>query len=176
MATAAAGDDGFRALDEASLVEYIKATPALRARLGEQLEGLAIKEVGDGNLNFVYIVTGPAGSFVIKQAIPYVRCIGTSWPLTKERAYFESLALKEHGSLCPNHVPQVYHFDQPLSLIAMRYLEPPHIILRKGLIAGIEYPMLAQHMSDYLARTLFFTSLLYHATIEHRQAGTIVKL
>ncbi|RRT59183.1 hypothetical protein B296_00009235 [Ensete ventricosum] len=170
MAAAAAAADGFRALDEASLVEYIKATPALRAQLGEQLDGLVIKEVGDGNLNFVYIVTGPAGSFVIKQAIPYVRCIGTSWPLTKERAYFESLALKEHGSLCPNHVPQVYHFDRPLSLIAMRYLEPPHIILRKGLIAGIEYPLLAQHMSDYLARTLFFTSLLYHATLEHRHA------
>ncbi|CAL9060818.1 unnamed protein product [Musa banksii] len=169
-AAAAAAADGFRALDEASLVEYIKATPALRAQLGEQLEGLAIKEVGDGNLNFVYIVAGPAGSFVIKQAIPYVRCIGTSWPLTKERAYFESLALKEHGSLCPNHVPQVYHFDRPMSLIAMRYLEPPHIILRKGLIAGIEYPLLAQHMSDFLARTLFFTSLLYHATLEHRHA------
>ncbi|URE18168.1 methylthioribose kinase [Musa troglodytarum] len=167
---AAAGADGFRALDEVSLVEYIKATPSLRAQLGEQLEGLAIKEVGDGNLNFVYIVAGPAGSFVIKQAIPYVRCIGTSWPLTKERAYFESLALKEHGRLCPNHVPQVYHFDQPLSLIAMRYLEPPHIILRKGLIAGIEYPLLAQHMSDYLMRTLFFTSLLYHSTFEHRHA------
>ncbi|KAJ8470603.1 hypothetical protein OPV22_024946 [Ensete ventricosum] len=170
MAAAAAAADGFRALDEASLVEYIKATPALRAQLGEQLDGLVIKEVGDGNLNFVYIVTGPAGSFVIKQAIPYVRCIGTSWPLTKERAYFESLTLKEHGSLCPNHVPQVYHFDRSLSLIAMRYLEPPHIILRKGLIAGIEYPLLAQHMSDYLARTLFFTSLLYHATLEHRHA------
>ena len=66
---AAAGADGFRALDEASLVEYIKATPALRAQLGEQLEGLTIKEVGDGNLNFVYIVAGPAGSFVIKQVV-----------------------------------------------------------------------------------------------------------
>ncbi|RZR72799.1 hypothetical protein BHM03_00017245 [Ensete ventricosum] len=60
MAAAAAAADGFRALDEASLVEYIKATPALRAQLGEQLDGLVIKEVGDGNLNFVYIVTGPA--------------------------------------------------------------------------------------------------------------------
>jgi 5-methylthioribose kinase len=58
---------GFRPLDEASLVAYIKATPALAARLGGSLDALTIKEVGDGNLNFVYIVLSDAGSVVIKQ-------------------------------------------------------------------------------------------------------------
>lgn len=91
--------------------------------------------------------------------------------MSKERAYFEALALKEHGALCPAHVPEVYHFDRTMSLTGMRYLEPPHIILRKGLIAGIEYPLLAEHMSDYMARTLFFTSLLYHTTTEHKRSG-----
>ncbi|PIA27054.1 hypothetical protein AQUCO_08300028v1 [Aquilegia coerulea] len=161
--------DGFRALDEKSLVDYIKATPSLCSKLGNQFEELQVKEVGDGNLNFVYIVISPSGSLVIKQALPYIRCIGESWPMTKERAYFEALALKEHGRLCPDHVPEVYHFDRAMSLIAMRYLEPPHIILRKGLIAGVEYPLLAEHMSDFMAKTLFFTSLLYHSTAEHRK-------
>lgn len=161
---------GFRALDEKSLIEYIKATPALASQLGGQLEDLIVKEVGDGNLNFVYIVVCPSGSLVIKQALPYIRCIGESWPMTKERAYFEALALKEHGRLCPNHVPQVYHFDRPMSLIAMRYLEPPHIILRKGLIAGIEYPLLAEHMSEFMAKSLFFTSLLFNSTLEHKRS------
>lgn len=91
--------------------------------------------------------------------------------MTKERAYFEAMALKEHGRLCPDHVPEVYHFDRAMSLIGMRYLEPPHIILRKGLIAGIEYPLLAEHISEYMARTLFFTSLIYRTTTEHKQAG-----
>ncbi|KAH7672261.1 Methylthioribose kinase protein [Dioscorea alata] len=167
---AAPAPEGFRPLDEKSLVEYIKATPALSARLGNQLDSLSIKEVGDGNLNFVYIVIGPAGSLVIKQALPYVRCVGDSWPLSKERAYFESSALKDHGRLCPDHVPEVYHFDRPMSLIGMRYIEPPHIILRKGLIAGIEYPLLAEHMADYMAKTLYFTSLLYRSTLDHRAA------
>lgn len=161
---------GFRALDERSLIEYIKETPALCSRLGGQLEGLTIREVGDGNLNFVYIVVGPGGSLVIKQALPYIRCIGESWPMTKERAYFEALALKGHGRLCPNHVPEVYHFDRAMSLIAMRYLEPPHIILRKGLIAGTEYPLLAEHMSEYMAKSLFFTSLLFCSTLEHKRS------
>ncbi|KAK8604453.1 hypothetical protein V6N13_099395 [Hibiscus sabdariffa] len=160
----------FRPLDENSLIEYIKATPSLSSRISDTYDGLKVKEVGDGNLNFVYIVLAPSGSFVIKQALPYVRCIGDSWPMTKDRAYFEATALKEHGALCPQHVPQVYHFDRTMSLIGMRYLEPPHIILRKGLVAGIEYPFLAEHMSDYMAKTLFYTSLLFRSTTEHKRA------
>ncbi|KAF3435490.1 hypothetical protein FNV43_RR22579 [Rhamnella rubrinervis] len=160
----------FRPLDEKSLVEYIKVVPSLFSKLGNKLDGLTIKEVGDGNLNFVYIVVGPDGSFVIKQALPYIRCIGESWPMTKERAYFETVALKEQGHWCPDHVPEVYHFDRTMSLIGMRYLEPPHIILRKGLIAGVEYPLLAEHISGFMANTLFYTSLLYHSTTEHKRA------
>lgn len=57
----------FRPLDEKSLIDYIKAVPSLSSKLGNNLDGLKIKEVGDGNLNFVYIVIGPAGSLVIKQ-------------------------------------------------------------------------------------------------------------
>lgn len=91
--------------------------------------------------------------------------------MTKERAYFEALALKEHGQLCPEHVPPVYHFDRTMSVIGMRYLEPPHIILRKGLIAGIEYPLLAQHISQYMANTLFYTSLIHRTTTDHKRAG-----
>ncbi|XP_059445394.1 methylthioribose kinase-like isoform X1 [Corylus avellana] len=160
----------FRSLDEKSLIEYIKAEPALSSKLGSNLDDIKIKEVGDGNLNFVYIVVALGGSFVIKQALPYIRCIGESWPMTKERAYFEALALREHGRFSPEHVPEVYHFDRTMSLIGMRYLEPPHIILRKGLIAGTEYPLLTEHISEYMARTLYFTSLLYRSTTEHKRA------
>lgn len=160
---------GFRPLDEASLVAYIRATPALAASLGGRVDALEVKEVGDGNLNFVYIVLSDAGSVVVKQALPYIRCVGDSWPMTRERAYFEASALREHGRLCPDHVPEVYHFDRAMSLIGMRYIKPPHIILRKGLIAGVQYPLLAEHMAEYMARTLFFTSLLYNSTTDHKE-------
>lgn len=159
----------FYALNETTLVDYIKSVPALAERLGNcNAQEITVREVGDGNLNFVYIVIWPQGSFVIKQAVPYIRCIGESWLMTKERAYFEVTALKEHGQFCPEHVPEVYYFDRGMALFAMRYLEPPHIILRKGLIAGVEYPLLAEHISDYMAKTLFHTSLLYLSTTEHK--------
>ena len=57
----------FRPLEEKSLIEYIKTVPALHSKLGKNLDDIKVKEVGDGNLNFVYIIVGPDGSFVIKQ-------------------------------------------------------------------------------------------------------------
>ncbi|XP_076954862.1 methylthioribose kinase-like [Bidens hawaiensis] len=162
--------DGFRVLDEKSLIEYIKSTPSLASNLGHELINLKIKEVGDGNLNFVYIVISPSGSVVIKQAVPYVRLIGETWPLAKERSYFEATALKRQHELCPKHVPEVYHFDRTLSLIGMRCIEPPHIILKKGLVSGEKYPLLAEHMSEFMANTLFYTSLLYLTTTQHKSA------
>ena len=64
-----AKNGGFHPLDKKSLVEYIKSTSPLLTRLGgeAELQHLTIKEVGDGNLNFVYIVSSHKGSFVAKQ-------------------------------------------------------------------------------------------------------------
>ncbi|KAF8769397.1 hypothetical protein HU200_006593 [Digitaria exilis] len=193
-AMAAEALHGFRPLDEASLVAYIKATPALASRLGGGgLDSLEINEVGDGNLNFVYIVnrsgsSSPRLAPVARtrtarldhssertQGLPYVRLVGDSWPMSRERAYFEASTLREHGRLCPEHTPEVYHFDRAMSLMGMRYIESPHIILRKGLIAGVEYPLLADHMSDYMAKTLFFTSLLYNNTTDHKNGGQLLR-
>lgn len=61
--------DGFRPLDERSLLDYLKATPSLAAKLGNQFDKLQIKEVGDGNLNFVFVVKGASGSLVVKQVL-----------------------------------------------------------------------------------------------------------
>jgi hypothetical protein len=54
-------------------------------------------------------------------------------------------------------VPEVHAYDPELALVVMEALRP-HIILRKGLIAGTRYPRLAEHMGTFLARTLFLTS------------------
>ncbi|KAJ7545978.1 hypothetical protein O6H91_08G019000 [Diphasiastrum complanatum] len=155
-------------LDEISLLSYIESVPKLAERLGGNKSHWKLREVGDGNLNYVFIVIGPAGSFVVKQALPYVRCVGESWPLSLDRSYYEANALKEHGLLSPEHVPEVYHFDYQMALTVMHYLEPPHIILRKGLLAGTVYPLLAEHMSDYMAKTLFNTSLVAIPTTIHK--------
>jgi 5-methylthioribose kinase len=117
-----------------------------------------IREVGDGNLNLVFIVTSGTAGVVIKQALPYVRLVGESWPLPLDRAHFEQEALKVQMAYVPMHVPKVYHFDPEQAAIVMAYLSP-HIILRKGLIRRVMYPRLADHLSTHRLATMarFFT-------------------
>jgi 5-methylthioribose kinase len=55
------------------------------------------------------------------------------------------------------HVPRVYHFEPEQAAIVMAYLSP-HIILRKGLIRRVKYPRLSDHLSTFMAETLFRTS------------------
>lgn len=116
---------------------------------------------------------GSLHHFSLKQALPYIRCVGESWPMTLERINFEATALQEEFKLVPAHVPEVYRHDPSMALVAMEYLKPPHIILRKGLIKGLQYPLLADHVSTFLARTLFGTSLLANSTAAFRPQGEL---
>ena len=155
--TAISVPEGYRPLDVESLAPYLAGLPALGERLGGAPDDWQVDEVGDGNLNLVFLVRGPAAGLCVKQALPYVRLIGESWPLPLERAFFEHEALVEHGRHAPGLTPAVYHFDPVLMLTAMELLEP-HIIMRRGMIQGIRYPRAASDMAEYMARTLFFTS------------------
>jgi len=49
----------------------------------------------------------------------------------------------------------------------MEYLRP-HVIMRKGLIRGIEYPRFADDIAEFLAATLFNTSALAGTAAEHK--------
>jgi 5-methylthioribose kinase len=148
---------GYRALKEGDVAAYLAGLPAIVTRLGGTPGDWRVREVGDGNLNLVFIVEGPASGVVVKQALPYVRLVGESWPLSLKRSFFEHQALTAQARLVPQHVPEIFHFDAGLALIVMAYLKP-HIILRKGLIRGIVYPRLAEHMATFMAGTLFGTS------------------
>ena len=60
------------------------------------------------------------------------------------------------------------HHDEALALIAMELLEP-HIIMRKGLVSGISYPRFVDHITTFLARTLFLSSDLAVPAAEKKQ-------
>ena len=149
--------DEYRILREADLRDYLAQLPAVSAQLGGSPAAWSISEVGDGNLNLVFIVRGTSGGIAVKQALPYVRLVGESWPLPLSRSHYEHQALTLQARLAPGLVPAVLHHDEALALIAMELLEP-HIIMRKGLISGIRYPRFVEDITTYLARTLFFTS------------------
>lgn len=155
-------------VDGAKLAAILAALPDVRARLGGAPAEWRVREVGDGNLNLVFIVEGPAGGLVVKQALPYVRLVGESWPLPLERSWFEYSALVEQARYAPRLTPEVFLFDRAQAMIVMEYLSP-HIIMRKGLVRGIEYPRFAADIAAFLAATLFHTSVLAGTAAEHKR-------
>lgn len=120
---------------------------------------LNCREIGDGNLNLVFHITDSVSgkSLIMKQALPYAKVVGESWPLSLDRARIESEKLILEGKLAPGLVPQVYKYDAELALTVMEDLSD-HIIMRQGLIEGNEYPLFADHISTFMANTLFLTS------------------
>ncbi len=151
------GGPGYARLTEASLRALVSKVPACVDVLRGDPADWEIREVGDGNLNLVFIITSGTAGVVVKQALPYLRLVGESWPLPLDRAHFEHEALTIQAAYVPMHVPRLYHFDPQQAATVMAYLSP-HIILRKGLIRRAIYPQLADHVSTFLAEMLFRTS------------------
>lgn len=161
--------EGYRILHEADLRDYLAGVPDLKALLGGEAASWSITEVGDGNLNLVFIVKGGRSGVAVKQALPYVRLVGESWPLPLSRAHYEYLALSRQAQLAPGLVPALLHHDEALALTVMELLEP-HIIMRKGMVAGTQYPGFASDITTFMARTLFFTSDLALSAADKKEA------
>eukprot|EP01130_Rhizamoeba_saxonica_P007869 TRINITY_DN3180_c0_g1_i3.p1 TRINITY_DN3180_c0_g1~~TRINITY_DN3180_c0_g1_i3.p1 ORF type:complete len:300 (+),score=53.66 TRINITY_DN3180_c0_g1_i3:203-1102(+) len=51
-----------------------------------------------------------------------------------------------------------------MATMIMEYLSP-HVIFRLGILAGNEYPNISEHLSSFLAQSLFFTSDLYLSSV-----------
>lgn len=147
----------YRRLTADSVGAYLAATPALAARLGGAPSEWSARDVADGNLNSVFLVDGPEGSLCVKQALPYVRVAGESWPLDINRAFFEASYSARVAPFVGRLAPELHHYDSEQFILVMEKLEP-HVILRKALISGVAYPQAATDVAEYVARAAFHTS------------------
>ncbi|WP_420412158.1 S-methyl-5-thioribose kinase [Roseibium sp.] len=146
--------DSYQALTVENLPKRLGSLDAVTEKVGGDPSSWQVEEVGDGNLNLVFIVTGPLGKVIVKQALPYVRLVGDSWPLPLYRAYYEYHALVRQAERDPGSVPEIFHFDETQALIVMEFLAP-HVILRRKLINGERVEGLAETLGKFCARTAF---------------------
>ena len=160
-------ENAFEPLTVETLPNRLGSIPEIAKRLGGAPTAWKVREVGDGNLNLVFIAQGEAQTLIIKQALPYVRLVGDSWPLPLKRSFFEYHALIRQEQRAPGSVPAVYYFDETQALIAMEFLSP-HIILRRALIEGQELPKIGRDLGLFMARTLFRGSDLSMKTADRK--------
>jgi len=157
-------------LDTESVIEYVKTIPSLNGFFPADAK-LKAKEVGDGNLNFVFFVENeddPNNSLVLKQALPYLRVLGEGFALTQERVRYETQALRKHNEFAPGLAPEVYFYSEEMSVLVMEHLRN-HEIMRYPMVARKRFPKFADHISTFLANTLFYTSDLYMTGAEKKK-------
>ena len=136
---------------------YIERTPYLAGIVDTST--LEVAEVGDGNLNLVFVCQDAAGKGIcLKQSLPYVRLVGESWPLTPERIMAEARGLAAGAAFAPQQVPALYGVDPEGHVLAMEYLMGWGMY-RAELNKGHAYPGVPAQLGRYVARVAFHTSL-----------------
>ena len=120
-------------------------------------EPLDCTEIGDGNINYVFRVSSrlDGRSLIVKQADRLLRSSGR--PLDPSRSRLEAALLRLEGELAPGQVPEVYHYDERMSAIAMEDVSA-YGNLRRELMADRVYAHLSQELSRFLADTLLPTT------------------
>lgn len=159
----------YKVLDAGSIVEYISNVKSVMDYFGS--DEIRAEEIGDGNLNYVYKISSivnPQKALIAKQAVPFLRCVGEDFLLSRERMTYEIRALQKFYAIFPSFVPKIHYASEEMSLVVMDYLGS-HIIMRKGLMDSVKYKNFSEHISTYMAATLFYTSSLYLSSSEKRE-------
>ncbi len=148
----------YEILNPSTVVDYVANNPRLAAVLPSS-RIREVREVGDGNLNLVFILAGTDGpGMVLKQALPYVRLVGPDWPMTPDRAAKEAAALRSHGALAPSLVPVLFDYDTGRYILAMEDLSD-HAVWRHALNRGERHEGAATDVGTYIAHVAFGTSV-----------------
>lgn len=155
-------------MKENDVIEYAKSV----LKFFDENAVLTCKEIGDGNLNYVFRVVDEKNnkSVIIKQAGPVAR-ISDEFKLSTDRNRIESEILKIQHSLAKGLVPEVYYYDPIMNCCVMEDLSD-HIILRAALLQHKKFPMLVDHITTYMVNTLLLTS---DVVMSHKEKKGLVK-
>ena len=155
-------------MSEEDAIEYAK----VKLDLFPHDAVLTCKEIGDGNLNYVFrVVDSKSGSSVIiKQAGPVAR-ISDEFKLSPDRNRIESEILSLQYELATDYVPKMYMYDPIMNCCVMEDLSD-HVIMRTALLQYKKFPRFVDHITTFMVNTLLSTS---DVVMEHKEKKELVK-
>ena len=150
-------------LDCDEVISYVK-----EKNLFSENADLTVKEIGDGNINYIFKVENKIDgkSIVLKQADKLLRSSGR--PLDLTRSKIEANILRIENDLAPHFVPEIYFYDEIMCVLAMEDISE-YKNLRTELIAGKIFPNFADNISEFLSRTLLLTTDLFMNKFEKKK-------
>lgn len=118
---------------------------------------LTCKEIGDGNINYVFRVQdeNTGKSIIIKHADVETR--SSHQALSTDRSRIEYDILVMEGKYAPAQVPEMYLYDPVMSCIVMEDLKT-YENMRYELIAHKTFPKFADDISTFMAETTIRTT------------------
>lgn len=133
---------------------------------------LSVKEIGDGNLNYVFRVVEEATgkSIIVKQAGEALR-ISAEMKVSTDRNRIESEILQLQDRYAPGLVPKIYGYDTVMCACAMEDLSD-HELMRYALMRHETFPQFAEDISTYMVNTLLKTT---DVSMEHKEKKALVK-
>ena len=150
-------------LDCDEVISYVK-----EKNLFLENDDLTVKEIGDGNINYIFKVENKIDgkSIVLKQADKLLRSSGR--PLDLTRSKIEANILRIENDLAPHFVPEIYFYDEIMCVLAMEDISE-YKNLRTELIAGKIFLNFADNISEFLSRTLLLTTDLFMDKFEKKK-------
>ncbi len=160
--------DNYFLMKEADVVDYVKEKLAFF----DAGATLTVKEIGDGNLNYVFrVVEERTGkSVIVKQAGEALR-ISAEMKVSTDRNRIESEILQIQDKYAPGLVPKIYKYDTIMCACAMEDLSD-HELMRYALMKHKMFPRFADDISTYLVNTLLKTT---DVVMEHKDKKALVK-
>ena len=133
---------------------------------------LTVKEIGDGNLNYVFRVVEEATgkSLIVKQAGEALR-ISAEMHVSTDRNRIESEILTLQGKFAPGLVPVIYGYDTVMCACVMEDLSD-HELMRYALMRHETFPQFAEDITTYMVNTLLQTT---DVAMEHKEKKAMVK-
>lgn len=133
---------------------------------------LEAKEIGDGNLNYVFRVkdTESGKSIVVKQAGEALR-ISKDMKISTDRGRIEAKILQTQNRYAPGLVPKVYLYDEVMCAIIMEDMIG-HTMMRTGLINHEIYPNFAEDITTFMVNTLLPTT---DVVMNHKEKKELIK-
>ena len=158
--------EAYEFINAENIKDYLASHSELKSVIDHE-SIVEMKEVGDGNLNLVFIIKDKNGKgVVLKQALPYVRLVGPSWPMSPDRARIEYETTIVHSKAAGHLVPEIYFYDADRYIIAMEDLSD-HKVWRTALNQGDINLGAAKSIGEYIAKVLFATSIFGAGADEH---------
>jgi 5-methylthioribose kinase len=133
---------------------------------------LTVKEIGDGNLNYVFRVAEEAAgkSVIVKQAGEQLR-ISAEMHVSTDRNRIESEILLLQDKYAPGLVPRIFKYDTVMCACLMEDLSD-YRLMRYALMEHKTFPNFAEDITTYMVNTLLNTT---DVVMEHKEKKALVK-